>query len=179
MFRLDSFRVYDQKPLLGVIQPAFSPDWKPVNIMIGGLVAVKLGVKDRHGVEVCEGDILRGSFEPVTNQKGRFVVRYQPNEARFVVRFEWGKDFVEPAHSLRVCDFNEWIARNCSVISNVILMQIRREKAQKLVCGIKFFSSGFQITERDTVNFLNYIHEHKALLNDNNIARWYKAIQNF
>ena len=27
--------------------------------------------------------------------------------------------------------------------------------------------------------FVNYVHEHKALLNDNNIARWYKAIQNF
>lgn len=170
MFRLDSFRVYDQKPLLGAIEPTFSPDWKPVNIRVNANAAVRLGVKDRNGVEVCEGDILKGTFEPVKNQKGRFVVRYQEREARFAVRFEWGNQFYDAGHnSLRICDFNEWVARNCSVISNVIIMEARKAKAQKLVLGVKFFCTGFHISDSDGIQFLDYIHEHIPLNWDEHI----------
>lgn len=171
MFHLDSFRVYNQKPLLGAVaENTFSPDWKPINISVNSVAALKIGLTDKNGIDICEGDILRGNFEPANNQKGRFVVRFQPNESRFVVRFEWGKNFVDPGHnSLRVCDMNFWIARNCSVISNVIIMDIRKERTQALVIGVKFFTTGFQITQTDAINFLDYIHEHIPLNWDEHI----------
>lgn len=175
MIELGQFRIFDGHPLIGDIleHSGYSPDWKPVNLLVGNYAAIKTGLRDKNKIDICEGDILKANFEFKTNQVGRFVVRYMTMDARFVVRFEWGKKFRDPLpeNSMRVCDLNMWLASNATVISNVILMEMRRNlRAQKKVLGIKFSSTGFVIDDHDACTLLDFIHEKIPLNWDEHIT---------
>ena len=175
MIQLNEFRIFDGQPLIGVDtgNSGFSPNWKPVNLLVGNFAAIKTGLRDKNKIDICEGDILKASFEFKTNHVGRFVVRYMPMDARFVIRFEWGKNFRHPSpdNSMRVCDLNMWLASNSVIISNVILMEMRRNlRSEKKLFGIKFSSTGFKLDSADAVKLLDFIHEKVPLNWNENIT---------
>ncbi|MBR1645239.1 MAG: hypothetical protein IJ774_07605 [Selenomonadaceae bacterium] len=175
MIHLNEFRIFDGQPLIGdkLDDDRFSPNWKPINLLVGNAAAIKTGLRDKNKIDICEGDILKASFEFKTNHVGRFVVRYMPMDARFVIRFEWGKNFRNPSpdNSMRVCDLNMWLASNSVVISNVILMEMRRDlRSQKKLFGIKFSSTGFKLNSVDAGQLLDFIHEKVPLNWDEHIT---------
>lgn len=170
-FDLTKFRSYSGEVLAGAnYEESFSPNWKPINIAVGHCCCVMTGLKDCDGKDICEGDVIKCSFESEKDFAalycgGRLVVRYSVLDARFVIMFERGKRLtaVDEEYSHRVFDLNVYVARNCRVISNVLLMELRRLKTNKLIFGVKFSSAGFKISDRMASDMLDYIHENVPL----------------